>query len=428
MSNRADGDRHAPRFSVLLPSRNRPELLRRALDSILRQSFTDFEVIVSDNCSEADYQSIVQPLDDPRVRLVRTAVPVPVTDNWNNALNHSRGQFVLMLGDDDALAPGCLARYDRLIEEHDAPDVLYGMVYHYAYAGVIPHAPDGYFVTLKPRPVYSDQPGPAFLDVAQARNFGHRALHFRHLFGFNSQFFVWNRRFIESLGRYGSFFQSPYPDFYSSFVTMLKAERILIEPDPWVIIGISPKSFGFYFHKDEISAGNRMLRLSEDDAAAVRSLLPGAGSALDLPGSPHYRNWLIAALFAVRNLQSEMKLSLDFRRFRKMQLYETAYQLHYHRRGERGPASRLKERLSYKERRFFDRLSWSFAMLKRSKALSPIHTHDAFFNLFNIYPPATIIGHDIGPHASISDAVAWLEAHGPAAVTPEPPQAAIAAA
>jgi glycosyltransferase involved in cell wall biosynthesis len=408
MDSSANGK--TPRFSILLPSRNRLELLLRAIDSVRRQDFTDFEIVVSDNCSEVEYGSAIAALDDPRIRLVRTQVAVPVTDNWNQSLKHARGQYVLMLGDDDALAPGCLARYDRLIAEHEAPDVIYGMAYHYAYAGVNPNAPQGYFVTLKPRAIYADQPGPTLLPVSQARQFGRRALGLRHEFGFNSQHFAWNRRFIESLGRYGSFFQSPYPDYYSSFVTMLKAERILVEPDPWVIIGISPRSFGFYFHQNEISAGNQMLRLSEDYAHTVRMLYPAAAAALDLPGSLHYRNWLIAALYVMRNLRGEFNLPLDLRRFRKLQLYETAYQLHFNRRGDRPSAARLNERLSYKERRFFDRMNWTFAVLKRSKAMAPATAHGAFFNLFNIYAPAVVESHEIGPHESISDAVAWLEA------------------
>jgi glycosyltransferase involved in cell wall biosynthesis len=405
----ADGKRPGPRFSVLLPSRNRLELLKCALDSILSQRFSDFEVIVSDNCSGTDYAPFILSLGDARVRLVRTAIPLPVTANWNHALQHARGQYILMLGDDDALAPGCLARFDQLITEHAAPDVVYGMAYHYAYAGVIPHAPQGYFVTLKPRLIYSDQQQPTQLEVARARHFGRSALRFRHLFGFNSQFFCWSRNFVESLSGYGPFFQSPYPDYYASFVTMLKAKRIVVEPKPWVIIGISPKSFGYYFHQDEIAAGNQMLRLPEGDAATVRSLLPSAASALDLPGSPHYRNWLLAALFVARNLQNEMKLTIDFRRYRRLQLYETAYQLHCNRRGDRRLASGFKERLSRQELRFFERFSWSFALLKRSKAISPLQAHAAFFSLFNIYPAAATIMHDIGPHASISDAVAWLD-------------------
>ena len=76
-------------FSVLLPTRNRLEYLRYAVETIRRQDVPDWEIVISDNCSEDDISGFVAKLSDPRIRYVRTESPLPVTDNWNNALNHS---------------------------------------------------------------------------------------------------------------------------------------------------------------------------------------------------------------------------------------------------------------------------------------------------------------------------------------------------
>ena len=91
------------KFSILLPTRNRLEYLRLAVESVLRQDMQDWQLVVSDNCSEQDIEGYVSSLGDPRIVYRRTERLVPVTENWNRALAHSEGDYVIMLGDDDAL-------------------------------------------------------------------------------------------------------------------------------------------------------------------------------------------------------------------------------------------------------------------------------------------------------------------------------------
>lgn len=378
-----------------------------AIATVIQQDFPDFEIIVSDNASDDDYAAMVSTFNDARIKLFRQDSLVPVTANWNNALAHASGEYIMMLGDDDGPAPGCLASLDALIARHRIPDVVYVMAYYYAYPNVLPDSPAGYLATLKPRPIFSGQTEPFFLDPSRARHFAVQALRFRHLFGFNSQFFIWRREFVESLADLGPFFQSPYPDFYSSFVTMLMAKRVLVDPEPRVIIGVSPKSFGFYFLNDQVSAGNTMLALAARDADAVRHVAIGASAALDLPGSAHYRNWLIAALFVIRNFGQTADLFVDFRRFRRIQVLECAFQAAFQKRLTGRAVRDVRARLSYQEARLFDRLSMTFAMLRRSRQMTSNRAHEVAFALFNIYPPAETAIH--GSHRTIMQAWAWLE-------------------
>src|SRR4030088_3602025 len=118
-----------PKFSVLLPSKERPQLLVYAIDSVRRQSFPDFEIIVSDNASSAPYAELIDPLDDPRIRCVRFEQPVPVTENWNHALSHAAGDYVVMLGDDDALAPGYFEAMAHTIGQSVEPDAPHASPY-----------------------------------------------------------------------------------------------------------------------------------------------------------------------------------------------------------------------------------------------------------------------------------------------------------
>ncbi len=79
----------APLFSVLLPTYNRLDLLTRAIETVRRQNFEDWEIVVSDNYSHEPIGAFIESLDDQRIKYVRTESFIPVTDNWQNALNHS---------------------------------------------------------------------------------------------------------------------------------------------------------------------------------------------------------------------------------------------------------------------------------------------------------------------------------------------------
>lgn len=399
--------RQPPLFSILLPSRNRLALLKLAVESVATQSIDSWEIVISDNCSEEDYRGYMALHEKTRVRVVRTSTSVPVTDNWNNALAHATGRYIIMLGDDDALTPGCLERLRSLITEHGEPDVIFCAGYHYCYPGAMTARPDGYLAMVAPLPALEGYSKPGPLPAGRGRHFAEQSLKFRNLFGFNSQYMVWKKAFIDSLAHLGPFFQSPYPDYYSSAVTMRLAERVVMDPEPAMIIGISPKSFGYYFGTNQAAAGNAMLGLTESYADAVRSVLPGAAHALDLPGDPHYRNWLIANLTVYKNLPQAFEQRVDLRRYRRIQILWMAH--HYfkdppqdHDRITRGVAT-----LRPQERRFFDDLSRQFEQARKDG--QPLQAlHDKLFQRMNIYGGAHTKFYEFGIHTDVRDALAWL--------------------
>lgn len=411
----SESTRQPPLFSILLPSRNRLALLKFAVESILAQSVGSWEIVVSDNCSDEDYRGYLALFGNssirrnPSMRVVRTASAVPVTDNWNNALAQASGRYVIMLGDDDALTPGCLARLQSLIEEHAEPDVIFAAAYHYCYPGAMPAKPEGYLATVAPLPILEGHTKPAVLSSERSRFYGEQGLKFRNLFGFNSQYMVWKKSFIDSLAHLGPFFQSPYPDYYSSLVAMRLAPRIVVDPEPAMVIGISPKSFGFYFGNNQVAAGNAMLGLTEAYADAVRSVLPGADHALSLPGDAHYRNWLIANLTVYRNLPEAFAQGVDLRRYRRIQILWMAHHYHIDPPSERRKISRAVTTLRPQERRLFDGLSWQFGQAKKAK--QPLQAlHDKLFQAMNIYGGARVQFHKVGVHADVRDALIWLSA------------------
>src|SRR5437867_4242176 len=82
-----------PLFSVVMPTRNRGHLLRYALRSALAQTFSDYEIVVSDNSSSDTTAQVVAELTGPRVKYVRTDRVMAMPDSWEFALDQARGEY-----------------------------------------------------------------------------------------------------------------------------------------------------------------------------------------------------------------------------------------------------------------------------------------------------------------------------------------------
>jgi glycosyltransferase involved in cell wall biosynthesis len=301
------------KISVLLPTRNRLELLRHAVESVRRQDDANWEIVISDNHSEQDIAGYVSSLADERVRYLRTAESLPVTENWNSALAGAEGEYVIMLGDDDALLPGYFATVRRLAESFSAPDVIYHSAMLYAYPSVLPDAPDGYLKPYGYAPFLRDIKEPRLLEQRHAHELVNDAMDFRVRYGFNMQFVTVRRRIIEELQRAGPFYRSPFPDYYAMNMLFLQAREIVVEPRPCVVIGISSKSYGF-FH------ANRR----EQEAKALLSGAPrrerGRQQPTLLPGSNINDGWL-RAMEAVGDASGPpLELRPNLARYRRLQL------------------------------------------------------------------------------------------------------------
>lgn len=98
-----------PTVSVIIPTYNRAHLLPRALDSVLNQTFTDFEVLVVDDCSSDDPASVVAGYHDSRLRYLLQPRNQGVAAARNRGMREARAPFVAFLDDDDEWFPEKLA-------------------------------------------------------------------------------------------------------------------------------------------------------------------------------------------------------------------------------------------------------------------------------------------------------------------------------
>ena len=142
-----------PSFSVVVPTFNRSEILPRALQSVLSQSYTDFELLVVDDGSSDETETVAQSFTDPRLRYVRQENQ-GLSAARNFGVAHAKGEWVTFLDDDDQALPHWLELFAR---EGAAPDA--GIV---CCAFIAVDETGRPIKTVKPRqlgPAYEDQVG-----------------------------------------------------------------------------------------------------------------------------------------------------------------------------------------------------------------------------------------------------------------------------
>ncbi|MFJ3229418.1 CDP-glycerol glycerophosphotransferase family protein [Streptomyces sp. NPDC086787] len=198
-----------PRFSVIVPCFKVQGFLHECLDSVLEQSFGDFELIAVDDCSPDGCGAILDEYAarDPRVKVLHLPENVGLGRARNAGLPHATGDFLFFMDSDDTLTPGALrAVADRLAETGD-PDVLvfdYARTYWWGgtrrnvLAPVLAEAGDGTFTAAE---------HPRILDLLMV---------------------VWNKVYSREFVEGGGFRFPPgyYEDTPWTFPVMLSAGRI----------------------------------------------------------------------------------------------------------------------------------------------------------------------------------------------------------
>lgn len=111
----------APKVSVLIPTFNYARYLPEAIESVLEQDFEDYELLVVDDCSEDESQSVIRRYAalDSRIHCRFNPSNLGMVANWNYCLSQARGEYVQFLFGDDRLAGrNTLRKMARLLDDH----------------------------------------------------------------------------------------------------------------------------------------------------------------------------------------------------------------------------------------------------------------------------------------------------------------------
>jgi glycosyltransferase involved in cell wall biosynthesis len=105
-----------PRVSVGIPAYNGEKYIGAAVESVLAQTWGDFELYVIDDASTDGTLGRVRHFNDPRLRIISNEMNVGQEGNWNRVLREARGEFIKLLPQDDVLHPDCLRKQVEIFD------------------------------------------------------------------------------------------------------------------------------------------------------------------------------------------------------------------------------------------------------------------------------------------------------------------------
>lgn len=111
--------------TVGIPTRNRSPLLRRAIASVLAQSYRDFTLVVSDNASDDATAEVVASFDDQRIDYRPLDRAIERAANFNRLIELTDADFLIALGDDDELHPDHLSRTVEILKRWPTVGVVH---------------------------------------------------------------------------------------------------------------------------------------------------------------------------------------------------------------------------------------------------------------------------------------------------------------
>ena len=101
--------------------------LHSAIESILRQTYEDIELVVVDDCSPQDIKSIVDSFGDPRISYRRNEVNIGgrnLVEQWNHCIKYAAGEYIVLASDDDTYSPDYCETCVRLAEKYPDVDII----------------------------------------------------------------------------------------------------------------------------------------------------------------------------------------------------------------------------------------------------------------------------------------------------------------
>jgi glycosyltransferase involved in cell wall biosynthesis len=109
-----------PKVSVCIPTYNYAEYISAAIESVLKQDFKDYELIIQDDCSSDKTREVVQKyLSDERITFEVNKINLGLPGNWNHCLSKAKGEYIKFVFADDILTePGALGRMVSILDSN----------------------------------------------------------------------------------------------------------------------------------------------------------------------------------------------------------------------------------------------------------------------------------------------------------------------
>lgn len=247
-----------PRITVIIPTRERCDVLGKTLETVVAQDYERLEIVVSDNASTDDTRKVVESFRDPRIHYVNTGRRLSMSHNWEFALSQVEGGWLTILGDDDGLLPNALGKVAELIGTH-AVEAIRSRVCSYGW----PSSTGSAFGSLT-------VPLTAGVELRDSAEWLARALDGRA--PYTDLPMLYNGGFVDHAvierirHKSGQVYRSSIPDVYAAVAIASVTGRYLFSHEPLAINGASRHSTGtaYFSGKAKGSGSSADLFHSED--------------------------------------------------------------------------------------------------------------------------------------------------------------------
>ena len=108
----------SPKITVFIPAYNREKYIGDAIDSILAQTFTNYEILLIDDGSTDGTVDIMRSYSDPRLRIIRNEENLGIPKTRNKGITNARGEYIAMLDSDDRAYPTRLEKQVAFMDRH----------------------------------------------------------------------------------------------------------------------------------------------------------------------------------------------------------------------------------------------------------------------------------------------------------------------
>ena len=123
------------KYSIVIPTRNGAKYLACAIQSVLDSPRSDFELVVSNNFSTDETARILSEIDDCRLRVISPSLSLPMAGHYEFAISQARGEWISILGDDDAVMPYIFESLDKYIKRYPQVDIISSARAYYFWEG-----------------------------------------------------------------------------------------------------------------------------------------------------------------------------------------------------------------------------------------------------------------------------------------------------
>lgn len=241
-----------PLFTVIIPQKNRAEYLIHTLKTCMIQDYPNFEIIVSDDCSDDDSVDVVKELQkqDPRIKLIANDHHVGMRDNFEIALAAVKPGYVIALGGDDGLVAGSIWRMYEIIKATGKGLICWRPAY-YTYPDEV-NSHGRFMLKRGKRDGYKFIKSNDFLNkIAHTFHYQTEECPMFYMTGVASTELI-DR--VKSRSKDNCFYHCPTPDGFSGVVLAGEVEEYVFSYEPLSIVGTTTKSQGKnYMRSDEKS-------------------------------------------------------------------------------------------------------------------------------------------------------------------------------